>query len=237
MFIKIGELKPPDYKGIKVMAAYGLHSDVFELMKPFIKQGMNVLDFGCGQGAFSQRLIDAGLVVDGLDIDTNQIVAKVNRKITLDLNQDLTEDIFPIKYDALIAMEILEHLQNPWKYIQDCKALIKDDGIIVLSTPNISNFISRLRFMMKGTLLAFEKPDFVHGHITPLSFVQLENMFEQSGLTILGKGSAGPVPIFHLTGFSLFSFLRNTILPLIYPFMSGPKKGRALVYILTKKNA
>jgi SAM-dependent methyltransferase len=131
-------------------------------------------------------------------------------------------------------MEILEHIHNPWKYLNDCKSVLKDGGIIILSTPNISSFPSRLRFFMRGTLIAYEKTDLIHGHITPLSFVQLENMFNNFDLKILEKGYAGPIPIFHFFGFSLFSILRNTILPLFYPFMSGPKKGRSLVYVLKK---
>ena len=235
MLLKIGELKPSPYKGIRIMAAYGLHEDIFSLLKPFLNQGMKILDFGCGEGAFSQRLIDAGMIVDGCDIDTEQVKASLNRKIHLDLNRELDQSIFPEKYDVLIAMEILEHLQNPWKYVNDCKALVTKNGLIVLSTPNISNFVSRLRFLMRGSLQAFEKPDFVHGHITPLSFIQLENMFDKLGLEIVSKGHAGPIPLFHFTGLSLFSLLRNTILPLFYPFMSGPKNGRALVYILRKR--
>jgi len=235
MFIQFGELKPPDYKGIQEMAAYRLHADVFKILEPYLKKEMHVIDFGCGQGAFSQRLVDAGMIVDACDINTEQIKANVNKKITLDLNKDIDLNLFPEKYDVLIAMEILEHLHNPWKYLGDCLRLLKDDGIILLSTPNISNFVSRLRFLMRGSLIAFEKADLVHGHITPLSFIQIENLCDHFGLEIVKKGYAGPVPLFHFYGFSVFSVFRNSVLPLLYPFMSGPKKGRALVYILRKK--
>lgn len=234
MFIKIGNLKQLEYKGIMEMAAYGLHPQVFELLKPFLKPGMQILDFGCGQGAFSQRLIDAGMIVDACDIDTDQIKAAVRNKIKLDLDKANIADSISLKYDIVIAMEIIEHLQNPWKYIEDCLSILNENGIIVLSTPNISNFASRLRFFMRGSLIAFEKPDLAHGHITPLSFIQLENMFNSYKLEILKKGFAGDVPIFHFFGLSTFSLFRNTVLPLFYPFMSGPKRGRALVYILRK---
>lgn len=234
MFIKIGNLKQLEYKGIMEMAAYGLHPQLFSMLEPFLKPGMQILDFGCGQGAFSQRLTDAGMIVDSCDIDIEQIKANVNKKIKLDLNKPDITDSITSKYDMIIAMEIIEHLQNPWKYVGDCLALLKKDGIIVLSTPNISNFASRLRFFMRGSLIAFEKTDLAHGHITPLSFIQLENMFNSYNLEILKKGFAGDVPIFHFAGLSTFSLLRNTALPLFYPFMSGPKRGRALVYILRK---
>jgi 2-polyprenyl-3-methyl-5-hydroxy-6-metoxy-1,4-benzoquinol methylase len=178
--------------------------------------------------------VDAGMIVDGCDLDIRQIKAKLRNSFELDLNKPLVLEAIPAKYDMVVAMEIIEHLHNPWKYLSDAASLIKKNGIIVLSTPNISNFISRLRFFMRGSLLAFEKNDLAHGHITPLTFIQLENMFEFYRLEILKKGFAGPVPVFHFYGLSRFTLLRNTILPLLYPFMSGPKKGRALVYILRK---
>jgi 2-polyprenyl-3-methyl-5-hydroxy-6-metoxy-1,4-benzoquinol methylase len=234
MFIKIGNLPQLKYNGIQEMAAYGLHSDVFKMLEPFLNKEMNILDFGCGQGAFSQRLADKGMIVDSCDIDTDQIKARVNRKIKLDLNKEIRDSI-PGKYDMIIALEIIEHLQNPWKYIGDCLELLKDDGIIVLSTPNIASFPSRLRFFMRGTLIAFEKADLDHGHITPLSYVQLENMFDHFKLRILKKGYAGTIPFFHFFGFSTFSIFRNSFLQLFYPLMSGPKKGRALVYIMKKE--
>lgn len=234
MFIKIGDLKPADYKGIKVLAAHGLHSDIFKILNPYLKRGMHILDFGCGQGAFSQRLIDAGTIVDACDIDTDQIKAQVQRKFKLDLNKAEILNSISDKYDMVVAVEILEHLNNPWKYLSDCLSVLKEGGIIVLSTPNISSFPSRLRFLMRGTILAYEKTDLAHGHITPLSYVQLENMFNYYNIEILEKGHAGTIPFFHLFGVSTFSFFRNIILPFLYPFMTGPKKGRSLVYILRK---
>ena len=234
MFVKFGNLRQQEYHGIQEMAAFRLHQDVMVMLEPYIRKGIEALDFGCGQGAFSQRLIDAGMIVDGCDLDTGQIKAAVRNRYELDLNKQSITDSIPVKYDMIVAMEIIEHLQNPWKYLSDSIALLKDGGLIVLSTPNISNFISRLRFFMRGSLLAFEKNDLAHGHITPLSFIQLENMFEFYKLEILKKGFAGPVPVFHFYGVSRFTLLRNTILPLLYPFMSGPKRGRALVYILRK---
>lgn len=235
MFLKFGELKPSDYNGIRVLAAYGLHEDIFRIMHPYLSSPKRILDFGCGEGAFSQRMIDAGMTVDGVDINTAQIKAAITDRYELDLNTaDVSKSIIR-KYDVVVAVEILEHLHNPWKYLNDCASLLNDDGIIVLSTPNISAFPSRLRFMMRGTMIAYEKTDLVHGHITPLSYVQLENMFDHFNLEILQKGYAGTIPFFHFFGLSLFSILRNSILPLLYPFMSGPKRGRSLVYVLKKK--
>ena len=69
MFIKFGKLKQKSYKGILEIAAYNLHTDVFNMMQPFMKKEDYILDFGCGEGAFSQRLKDNGFQVDACDID------------------------------------------------------------------------------------------------------------------------------------------------------------------------
>ncbi|HEX2920282.1 MAG TPA: class I SAM-dependent methyltransferase [Bacteroidales bacterium] len=233
MLIKFGDLKQAEYAGIQEMAAYNLHKDVFDILKKWIKPGMRALDFGCGQGAFSQRLVDAGLSVDVCDLNTEQIKANVKNRYKIDLNMGVQDNI-PGRYDLIVALEIIEHLHNPWMYLEDCRSLLSEGGLIILSTPNISNFVSRLRFCMRGTLLAYEKNDLAHGHITPLSYIQLENMFDFFKLRILNKGYAGTIPFFHFYGITRFTLLRNTILPLFYPFMSGPKKGRALVYLLSK---
>ena len=155
MFIKFGTLKQSEYHGIQEMAAYRLHPDIFEMMKPFVEKNMSVLDFGSGQGAFSQRLIDAGMTVDACDLDTDQIRADVRRKLNLDLNKEIDMSQFPEKYDLITAIEIIEHLHDPWKYLSDCRSLLKEGGILVLSTPNISNFVSRLRMLMKRISLGF----------------------------------------------------------------------------------
>ncbi len=229
MFIKFGNLKQSEYRGIQEMAAFSLHQDVFLMMKPFLKPGMKILDFGCGQGAFSQRLADAGMIVDVCDLDISQTKASVNKKYQLDLNEPGVTSTITDKYDVIVSMEIIEHIHDPWKYLSDSLSLLKKDGIIVLSTPNVSNFVSRLRFFMKGSLLAFEKNDLAHGHITPLTFIQLENMFGHFKLEIIKKGYAGTIPLFHFYDLSRFTLLRNSLLPLLFPFMSGPKNGRALV--------
>lgn len=234
MLLKIGAFKPTSYNGIQELAAYNLHPDVFRIAEPFLKKGFHILDFGCGQGAFSQRLVDAGMTVDVCDLDIAQVKADVTRKYQLDLNTADIRTSISGEYDVIIAMEIIEHLQNPWKYLSDCKSLLKNDGLIVLSTPNISNSLSRLKHFMKGALLAYENSDLAHGHITPLSFVQLENMFRHYDLKILKSGWAGPIPLFHFYNISRFSILRNLVLPILYPFMGGPKKGRSLVYVLKK---
>src|SRR5258707_373549 len=187
MLIKFGRLQQQHYKGMAEKSAYSLHEDIARIVSPYIKENETALDIGCGEGAFAQRMIDFGLKVDGCDIDIEQVKASLRSKYQVDLNQSNFISHFEESYDKVFAIEIIEHIENPWKLIRDAISALKKNGIIILSTPNISNFASRLRLMMTGRLLAFEKNDLKHGHITPLPYFQLEYIFEQCGLVILKK--------------------------------------------------
>lgn len=235
-FIKFGSLGNSYYKGMLERAAFGLHKDIFEFTKPYLDKNLQVLDFGCGEGPFSQRLVDEGLVVDACDLDTDQIKAEVKNKVRIDLNKNSFADNFSKAYDMVFAIEIIEHLENPWKTVRDASSVLKKGGRLVLSTPNVSSYISRLRFFMKGTLLAFEQSDLTHGHITPLPYFQLEHIFKCYSLKIVKRGHGGPVPLIHWVEFSRYGLLRNLLLPILYPLLGGPKDGRALIYILEKQD-
>lgn len=235
MFIKFGAFKQQRYKGIFEMAAHGLHEAAAAAAKPYIEK-CHVLDVGCGEGAFARRLLDMGCTVDVCDLNTAQIKISGVNKIKADLNQPDFETKIPRLYDAVTALEIIEHIENPWKLIRDVAAVLKPGGILVLSTPNIASFPSRLRFFLRGTFIAFERGDLKHGHISAMPYFQMEYMFSRLKFQILKKTCGGTLPLFHFSHLSRFTVLRNTILPLLIPFMTGPKYGRALIYILKKKS-
>ena len=232
MIFKFGSIGKKKYKGILAKANSTLHEDVFSMISDLINSNSKVLDFGCGEGAFSQRLKDFGCCVDACDIDQSSFKADIDHFIKLVLNREHISDNFTCKYDVVVALEVIEHIENQWKFIRDMQSLLTPNGIIVLSTPNISNFASRLRFMMKGTFLLFEQSGWSYGHITPITPLQLEYIFTRCGLSISRKKAVGTLPLFHFGGISCFFFFRNTIMPILYPFLSGDKKGWCNAYVL-----
>lgn len=236
MLIKFGNFKGTYYKGIKEKAGYKIHSQSEILLLPFLKKDFRILEFGCGEGAFSQRLTDLGFIVDACDIDIVQVKAKPNNIIHIDINKENLIDNFKYKYDCIIAMEIIEHLENPWKFMRDVSCLLKENGIVLISTPNVANFASRIRFMMRGNLLGFEKENLYYGHITPITPFQLENLFKSTNYKVLAKRSVGVLPFFQFNNFSRFTLVRNLMLPILYPFMGGEKKGLCTAFILQKIN-
>ncbi len=100
---------------------------------------LNILDIGCGGGLVAEELAHMGANVTGVDADANAIeVAKNHAKASgLDINyicddaQNLEE-----QYDVVIALEILEHVTDVSTFIEICKARLKPDGLLIMSTLN-----------------------------------------------------------------------------------------------------
>lgn len=103
-----------------------------------------VLDVGCGSGMLGQYLSqEKKCVVDGVDFDEAAIeICSPSYRFTAvkNLEVDLLTDVFASKaYDYIVVADVIEHLVNPDKMLSELKKLIKPDGTIIFSVPNITH--------------------------------------------------------------------------------------------------
>lgn len=119
---------------------------VLGLMEKFPKASA-ILDAGAGEGDFVMELRKKGFVkAIGLDFNyESQEVQKGNV-----LNLDFSSGIF----DVVLCLDLLEHLDfaSQEKALLEIKRVLKKDGILILSVPNLAHFYSRLKFLLKGEL-------------------------------------------------------------------------------------
>ena len=141
------------YKDIRMKADTKLHSQVSDLLFKYAPPSMTVLDFGCGEGALSQRLKDIGYTVLSVDIDCDSFKADTDfEQLDFD-NKNACERFYQKyaeKFDIVLGLEVIEHIQNPWEYIGNLARLCKPSGHICISTPNITSWYSRVRFLFSG---------------------------------------------------------------------------------------
>lgn len=116
-----------------------------------------VLDIGCGDGDYSFRLKNLGFEVIALDLDEKRF--KYKNKIEFykcDITKGLPlPDIF---FDYVIFLEVIEHLRNPYFVVGEISRILKEKGKLIISTPNILNLKSRLRFLFEGSFEFFREP-------------------------------------------------------------------------------
>ncbi|MCV2526298.1 MAG: bifunctional 2-polyprenyl-6-hydroxyphenol methylase/3-demethylubiquinol 3-O-methyltransferase UbiG [Candidatus Lightella neohaematopini] len=127
----------------------------------------NILDVGCGGGILSESMALEGANVTGIDISSKLInIAKSHMNISkLKINyiqQTIEEHTNSYKnmYDIITCMEVLEHINQPIKLINQCAQLVKPGGKVFFSTINrnlkswlLSILIAEniLNFIPKGT--------------------------------------------------------------------------------------
>jgi 2-polyprenyl-3-methyl-5-hydroxy-6-metoxy-1,4-benzoquinol methylase len=94
------------------------------------------LELGCGHGGFVALLDRAGFQAFGLELNSwTADVARERFDIPV-LTGDLAEQALePGSLDAIILLDVLEHLPDPAETVKRCRTLLKPDGLLLIQTP------------------------------------------------------------------------------------------------------
>ena len=106
-------------------------------------EGLNILDIGCGGGLISEPMSRLGAKVTGIDAsEKNIIIANLKtRKNDLQIKylnvspENLREDQ---KFDIILNLEVIEHVEDVNLYIKSCYRLLKKNGLMFTATLNRS---------------------------------------------------------------------------------------------------
>jgi 2-polyprenyl-6-hydroxyphenyl methylase/3-demethylubiquinone-9 3-methyltransferase len=104
--------------------------------------GLTLLDIGCGGGLLSEPLCRLGAQVTGIDASEKTVgVASLHAEqsgLNIDYRCTVPEELArPGKqFDIVLNMEVVEHVADVELFLKSCKALIKPNGAMVLSTIN-----------------------------------------------------------------------------------------------------
>jgi len=103
--------------------------------------GETVLDVGSGTGEFSYLLANAGAAsVTGIDFAENA-VNEANRRYQHPHLRFETKNLFDMegKFDVIVSLGTLEHMDDPLEGLQKMKSLLNDKGSIIVTVPNWLN--------------------------------------------------------------------------------------------------
>ena len=106
-----------------------------------ILKGLNILDIGCGGGLISEPMCRLGANVTGIDASEKNIKVaklhsaksklKINYQIKSPEQLDASE-----KFDIILNLEIVEHVDNVKLYLKSCNSLLKNNGLMFTATLN-----------------------------------------------------------------------------------------------------
>lgn len=170
------------------MAGIGTHEVVLELIERFVVNKGRIADLAAGEGAFSVALRDLGHEVFAVDVNRGSWKAPDIKLVVADLDSEFANaiDTGGEKFDAVVAIEIIEHLENPFRFVRECAKLLKPGGLFFLTTPNVEAVNSRLTFLYTGRLNSFGAYETVRpAHITPIFKWKLDMMLSEAGFEIV----------------------------------------------------
>lgn len=143
----------------------------------------SVFDVGSEHGLLKPDVVAMGLAYQAYDIVKREGVKEWN-----------VEENFPYteRPDAVLFLEVVEHLNNPWLGLKNIAAILPAGGYLVLSTPNPAWSDSRISLIRKGVLTMFTKDDLdVNHHVfTPWRHVLLK-LLEDNGFEIVACENVG----------------------------------------------
>lgn len=151
-----------------------------------------VLDVGTGSGELARRLFELDFHPDACDC-----IPAADWRLTghiayrqCDLNSGLPYE--DESFDYVVCLEVIEHLDNPFALCRELRRVLRKNGTMYMSTPNILSMRSRVKFLMGGSFLYFDLPpiewDQRHGrpnvHVHPIRIHELEYYLYKAGLRV-----------------------------------------------------
>jgi 2-polyprenyl-6-hydroxyphenyl methylase / 3-demethylubiquinone-9 3-methyltransferase len=142
--------------------------------------GLRILDIGCGGGLLSEPMARLGAEVVGADAAERNIpVARLHAEqsgLSIDYRHTTAEAMAEAgeTFDAVLNMEVVEHVADPLAYLTACRQLLKPGGLMITSTinRNARSFVMAIvgaeyvmRWLPKGTheWAKFITPDELYG--------------------------------------------------------------------------
>ncbi|MCW4022842.1 MAG: class I SAM-dependent methyltransferase [Candidatus Bathyarchaeota archaeon] len=182
--------------------------DTIRMMRE--SRGKMTLDVGCGKGDITCFLALFTRFVIGIDISKfNSKLAK--KKSKLSNVSDFTDFVvcdaekLPFKktFDYIACPEVIEHIQNPTKFILGMKSVLKKNGHIIVSTPSKFSLLENTVKIVKMPIIRKVMDNLYKienvGHVHLFSPTDLENLLVSTG----GKITKRKITGFYLPGAEL----------------------------------
>lgn len=167
--------------------------DIFSIIKSKGKFDKS-LEIGCASGRLSsslkrEKIVKYAVGVEPYSKPVNDICIDEFRSCFI---EDILEEVDEKEcFDLIILADVLEHTQDPWKILSKLsKNKLSRDGTVVISLPNIRNFLSLKKIIFNGSFEYEEEGVFDKTHLRFFCIKDMVRLIESAGLELVEKNPA-----------------------------------------------
>ncbi len=155
-----------------------MHADMYY---DKLQEHKNIIDLGSGYGFFEEELNsrkDKKFKIEGVEIGDFRLQNYVGGKVyKLNLMTDKIPEEMCGKYDLVISMHLLEHLNDPNQYLKKIKPLLSSDGEMLFEVPNLNVFLGEISPEYYDFIYLYE-------HVSYFTADTLKLLFERAGYKV-----------------------------------------------------
>jgi SAM-dependent methyltransferase len=180
---------------IRPISHQSTNDKVFGLVLPHLRGGARVVDVGAGEGYFSK------MIGDRVSAEFGKPPASMLAACDLfpeffrydgvrcdPINPDGTLPYADATFDVVCSLEVIEHIKDQFAFTRELWRIAKPGGIAIVSTPNVLNLNSRVRYLHSGftvlfdpLLISSDDPRHTAGHINPVPYYYLAYQLRRAG--------------------------------------------------------
>ena len=178
-------------------------------------ENKNILDIGCYDGTFLALIKNRSNDFYGVEASDYGVIESSKKKIHVE--QFFFDDKTKIPYDdnffdLIIAGEIIEHIYDTDFFLEEIKRLLKSNGKLIISTPNVASLGRRLLLLIGKSPIIEDSPNESDssGHIRYFTFETLRNLLNKHDFELIEERS-------DVVNFSSGGFSKSKLLARIFP--------------------
>lgn len=116
---------------------FDVAADIVSRMKP-----MDLLEIGCGNGFFLEKISSLGLNVEGVDINIDAVASCKTRGLNVEATNvfDITKT-----YDMVVLFQVLEHMENAKELFEHLASkLVRPGGYLIIAVPDPDGYLKEM---------------------------------------------------------------------------------------------
>ena len=173
-----------------------VHALVARVVRECSPKKGTIVDVGCGGGSLAASLLGAFELYVGCDLIAYEGFPQESWARFVQANLD--EPPYPLASrmaDVVLAVETIEHLENPRRFVRELARIAKPGGFVIVTTPNQLSLLAKMTLVVKNRFNAFQDGSYP-AHITALLELDLLRIARECGLVDaeIHYAGAGRIP-------------------------------------------